>query len=143
VNFPAVWRQCVQQWSQNDTASLDRWLSLQPPGALRDTAIYVYALQVALSDATAAKNLAAQISIPAERDALLKEIDETTAAIQKQLASGGTPGLIFLDNNGKPLTSVPKDLSVQIQTTGGNKSAIINAAPSSNATAPATPAPSP
>ena len=120
VDFPNVWKECVQQWAQNDTTSLNQWLQQQPPGSIRDEAVRAYALQLAFSDPAAAKTIAAQIPDPADRAALFKEIDDTTDAIKKQLAAGGTPGLIFLDDNGKPLTSLPKDLSIQVQTADGN-----------------------
>jgi hypothetical protein len=133
ADFLNVWKECVQQWAQNDTTSLNQWLQQQPPGPIRDTAINAYALQLAFSDPASAKTVAAQIADPADRAALLKEIDDTTAAINKQLAAGGTPGLIFLDQNGKPLTSLPKDLSIQVQTSGGN------ATPANSTSAPASP----
>jgi hypothetical protein len=138
IDFPALWKQCVKQWCQNDTASLDRWLNLHPPGTLRDAAIQAYALQLAFADANAAKNIAAEMSNPVQRDALDKEIDQTAAAIKAQLAAGGTPGLIFLDENGQPLSAPPKDLSVQIQNSGGNKTAVINPSAPVQPVAPAS-----
>jgi len=120
VALADAWNQAVKQWAQNDAASLDKWLQQAPAGALRDAAIKAYARELAFSDAAGAKTAAAQLADPAERDALDKEIDETADAIKKQIAAGGTPGLVFLDDNGKPLPGLPKDLSIQVQTSDGN-----------------------
>jgi hypothetical protein len=128
ADFDDTWKQVVQQWAVSDSADLDKWLKDQPPGALRDAAVTAYANELAFSDVDSAKKMAAQLSDPAAQAALLKEIDATAAAIQKQLSAGGTPGLIFLDQNGKPLESPPQGLSIQVQ--GGG-------APAGNGTAPA------
>jgi hypothetical protein len=120
IDFPDAWKKTAQQWAQNDPASLDKWLKEVSPNPIRDTAVRAYAVQLAFSDVITARNVAGQLADPGQRAELIKEVNDTADAIKAQLAAGGTPGMIFLDENGHPLRTLPKDISIQAQGPAGN-----------------------